>query len=353
MSTITPKNIDEVVIGDDHEIELVATDREGERIDLTGQTVHFVLRRFPGQTALIDVNSTDDPTYVEITESPRGEFTVTLPAVNTAELTHGRWIYTLKRVTGAGKTYTFGQNELWPQRDTDNWGWHDVKLFVTRMMGAGRVIVELTEDQLEECILTAVNEYSKWLPMVEYRIIPAAGSFMVDLTPYGYGRGVIDVQPEAQSYLDSGFGFELPLATILGGGGSSAISYRFGELEETLGYLEMGRRITGQDFDFKWDPPNLYLHNVPTEGTRVMYAIAADHTVQSIPYPDREWINSYAMAEAKMVVGMIRGKYQNVNTPGGGTSLDGSELRSEAASEKQTLIEQLKRKVPDQPFVWG
>ena len=39
---------------------------------------------------------------------------------------------------------------------------------------------------------------------------------------------------------------------------------------------------------------------------------------------------------------MIRQKYSTIPIPGGEVTLDGSELRSEAASEKESLITQLR-----------
>jgi hypothetical protein len=68
---------------------------------------------------------------------------------------------------------------------------------------------------------------------------------------------------------------------------------------------------------------------------------------QNIPYytinsVGRQWIRKYFLALCKEVLGAVRQKYSTVPIPGGEVTLDGAELRSEAAAEKEALIEQLR-----------
>lgn len=58
--------------------------------------------------------------------------------------------------------------------------------------------------------------------------------------------------------------------------------------------------------------------------------------------PGRQWIKKYFLAVCKEVLGSIRQKYSTIPIPGGEVTLDGGELRSEAASEKETLVTQLR-----------
>lgn len=67
----------------------------------------------------------------------------------------------------------------------------------------------------------------------------------------------------------------------------------------------------------------------------------------NIPYMDinsvgRQWIKKYFLALCKELLGGIRQKYQTIPVPGGEISLDGAELRQEAAAEKTELINQLR-----------
>ena len=66
-----------------------------------------------------------------------------------------------------------------------------------------------------------------------------------------------------------------------------------------------------------------------------------------IPYGDIndtgvQWIRKYGLACAKETLGLIRSKYQSVPIPGAEVTLDGDTLRSEAITEKETLITQLR-----------
>ena len=55
----------------------------------------------------------------------------------------------------------------------------------------------------------------------------------------------------------------------------------------------------------------------------------------------RNWIQQYATACAKGVLGQIRGKYQTVPSPGGGAKLNGDLLIKESQEEKEKLIKRL------------
>jgi hypothetical protein len=64
-------------------------------------------------------------------------------------------------------------------------------------------------------------------------------------------------------------------------------------------------------------------------------------TYNLINDPGRQWIKKYTLALAKELLGAIRSKYSNVPIPGSEVTLDGSELRQQAATEKEQLIEEL------------
>ena len=68
---------------------------------------------------------------------------------------------------------------------------------------------------------------------------------------------------------------------------------------------------------------------------------------QDIPYntinqPGRAWIRKYALACAKETLGMVRAKYQQIPIPDAEITLDGDTLRSEAQTEKEALITELR-----------
>lgn len=56
----------------------------------------------------------------------------------------------------------------------------------------------------------------------------------------------------------------------------------------------------------------------------------------------KQWIRKYALALVKELLGAIREKYSNIPIPGSEISLDGAALRSEAQTEKEALMTQLR-----------
>ena len=56
----------------------------------------------------------------------------------------------------------------------------------------------------------------------------------------------------------------------------------------------------------------------------------------------RQWITKYTLALAKEVLGAVRAKFSAIPIPGADITLDGGDLRSEAAAEKEALLTQLK-----------
>tara|TARA_R110000744_G_scaffold231946_1_gene350026 strand:+ start:1027 stop:2190 length:1164 start_codon:yes stop_codon:yes gene_type:complete len=65
-------------------------------------------------------------------------------------------------------------------------------------------------------------------------------------------------------------------------------------------------------------------------------------TYSFINEPGRQWIRKYALALVKEMLGSVRGKYQSMPIPGSETTLDYNRLLSEASSEKEALLTQLR-----------
>ena len=56
----------------------------------------------------------------------------------------------------------------------------------------------------------------------------------------------------------------------------------------------------------------------------------------------KQWIRKYTLALVKEMLGAVREKYSNIPIPGSEISLDGAALRSEAQTEKEALMTQLR-----------
>jgi hypothetical protein len=64
----------------------------------------------------------------------------------------------------------------------------------------------------------------------------------------------------------------------------------------------------------------------------------------------RNWIQRYALACSKGILGKIRGKYNTLPGPGGGAQLDGESLSRESAEEKKLLVEELLTEIEEKPY---
>jgi len=79
--------------------------------------------------------------------------------------------------------------------------------------------------------------------------------------------------------------------------------------------------------------------NLVTDISNVPYV---NITYGTINAPGRNWIFRYTLALAKEMLASVRGKYSTVPIPGSEVTTNASDLRSEAASEKTALIDELK-----------
>ena len=65
-------------------------------------------------------------------------------------------------------------------------------------------------------------------------------------------------------------------------------------------------------------------------------------TFKDINEVGKQWIKKYGLALCKELLGTIRSKYASLPIPNAETNLDGDTLRAEAATEKETLVTQLR-----------
>ena len=79
--------------------------------------------------------------------------------------------------------------------------------------------------------------------------------------------------------------------------------------------------------------------NLITDVSNVPYT---NITYETVNAPGRQWIFRYTLAIAKEMLASIRGKYSQIPIPGAEVTTNAGDLRSEAAAEKQSLIEELK-----------
>jgi hypothetical protein len=115
-------------------------------------------------------------------------------------------------------------------------------------------------------------------------------------------------------------------------------------------HLEMIRKVLGQEGG--WDVINgnvLQLYPTPvldTQDVILVYRALDSGTMH--PYY-KNWIQRYALAVSKGILGEIRGKYKTLPSPGGGAQLNGQDLMQQSEKEKEKLKEELLIEIEEPP----
>ena len=115
-------------------------------------------------------------------------------------------------------------------------------------------------------------------------------------------------------------------------------------------HLEMIRKILSQEGS--WDVINgnlLQLYPIPVSNfqTVVLFYRALDSATLHPYYTN--WIQRYALAVSKGILGEVRGKYSTLPSPGGGASLNGAALSQASEAEKEKLKIELLEEIEEPP----
>jgi hypothetical protein len=114
-------------------------------------------------------------------------------------------------------------------------------------------------------------------------------------------------------------------------------------------HLEQIRKILSRDGT--WDVVDnkyILLHPVPQMPEEVIVQFRALNSGTLHPY-FINWVQRFATAISKVILGGIRGKYRTLPSPGGGAQLNGQELVEEGTAEQQRLIDELFMEIEEPP----
>lgn len=217
------------------------------------------------------------------------------------------------------------------------------------VLGHPVVQVELTKEQLDECINNALMELRKQ-------------------SSYSYTRGFffLDLKPNQQTYIMTnkcvGFNKVVDITSMhrmKGGAFRGALMnndiHAYAALQQlyTLGtfdiltyhlassYMEELETLFASRIMFQWVERTRELRLMQTiaANERILVDATFERTEQEL-LVDRHvgiWLKKWAIAEAKLMLSQIRGKFQTLPGPSGSTTLNSQELISQAEQEKQEL----------------
>lgn len=124
------------------------------------------------------------------------------------------------------------------------------------------------------------------------------------------------------------------------------------------GYVELAARMFGGYVIYTFDPVTKVLRLVRDfkgSGERILIwaDIQRPETVLLQDPGAGVWIGDFTLAVLKGIIGEAREKFSSIAGPGGGTTLNGTAMKNEAAQLQEKLIDELKRYVDySQPLTW-
>ena len=123
-------------------------------------------------------------------------------------------------------------------------------------------------------------------------------------------------------------------------------------------YQELAMRMFGGFINFTWNQVTKtisLIRKFPVGGEDVIlwtYNYKPEITLLS-DYLIQPWIQDYALAVSKDIIGQAREKFSTIAGPQGGTQLNGASLKAEAKEEMERLEEELKKFVDgSQPYTF-
>jgi len=124
------------------------------------------------------------------------------------------------------------------------------------------------------------------------------------------------------------------------------------------GYVELAARMFGGYVVYTFNPVTKVLRVVRDfkgSGERILvWADVQRPEIELLQDPGAGvWIGDYILATLKTIIGEAREKFSTIAGPGGGTSLNGAQMKAEGAALQKELIDELKRYVDySQPLTW-
>tara|TARA_R110002051_G_scaffold163760_1_gene234978 strand:+ start:363 stop:1223 length:861 start_codon:yes stop_codon:yes gene_type:complete len=225
--------------------------------------------------------------------------------------------------------------------------------FVLARLGHPVVRVELTPYQIKTCIDEAITKLEFHAPLwtLQFATFKAtAGQNVYELPRYvlnnieyvTYKKTLLTIQSQAGT-LEFDFFIKYFQDNFL------MSNFSVGDFYLLQQNLEMMRKVLSQEGSWNVvDNKFLQIYPMPVMNDTVIvqYRSVNSETIQPAY---RNFIQKYAVAVAKTVLGQVRGKYTNLPSPGGGATLNGAALIQEGTQEMTKLEEELRTELEEPP----
>ena len=234
----------------------------------------------------------------------------------------------------------------------------ELKAYILRRLGEGRICVELTPQQVAD----SVDDAKLWLmlhmggTLKQDTLTLTAGSNEYDAA--SDCESVVDVifQKDANDFFDS-FDFDGTTFTTwdFWYGPSAGGQGYYSRLLQSYQYVEMAQRMLSSDNEWKWNKASRKLLIYPNSvGTTVRYLyLSNDVDMSTISRRELYFLKEYSFAAAMEILGYIRTKYSEVPSASGSISLNGDTLLTNAETLKMNLEDKVKEHKRPLGFIVG
>jgi len=229
----------------------------------------------------------------------------------------------------------------------------DVRQYVKLRLGAGVVRVELKDEHIDAAAMEALRVYSRYRPLrrfVPVELVEGVVEYSMDYDVLGIYKMDFVHRQVSLAVVEDIFHrrYYEPIHDM-----DQYITY--------LQYIDTLKRVLSIEPEWHFErslkegaPPKLYIHAPNQANTILALAVCiVKRPLHHVPYLHEDWIQRYALAFCKEVLGRVRGKWQGVPSPSGGQGLDASTLLSESAQEMQQLDQEIRGWQTDTPPLWG
>lgn len=213
-----------------------------------------------------------------------------------------------------------------------------LKNYILRQLGFPTWSVELTPQQVLDCIQDALGLFSQWVPNTK------VGSLQLVRGQYRYlegenvGLGVVNVQ-----FVEPN---PVPTEIFYGNLINPAPLFRLGldEYDTFLRWRKTWQRVTSVRPDWYYDESEtcLYIHNPIERYQAGVFCYWPWERTETLSYTGADWVKRYSLARARHLLGETWMKFSGA-IPGPGQNIQLDQARREVAQQEiDKLMEQLK-----------
>lgn len=230
--------------------------------------------------------------------------------------------------------------------------WNDLREYILMSLGWPIIKVELTEEQLNSAIHSALIKYHDYSPLeLNVTVATINDGGWVDIPDSVPIRLIRDVIFQVQGTSNFNATFDVLTSFASNESGIGVNIYQFNQFDVSayaamFKQLEDIKRTLG--IDKHWEILNGKIKVYPSRLMTDSYTkIGILHGDIVIPeeLETSGFMREYSTAKAKTMLGMVRRKFSGFSFAGGGGTSDGAELISEGKEEMEKLLENRKNDI--------